>query len=491
MWTNFNAKCIPSWEDKDLWVKVKSAYINNQDIQGKWSPQLDFDLPDVPANLKKAPLFHYDKQGNPKKMLCNVLSFMKLEDNPLEDRLRYNLFTKNIEFKTKAPWHYNEGQSWNDEDAIHYKAWLSDAKNFEMQTSVIHEAALNMAKENAYHPVYNYLEGLEWDGKKRLGNWLSEYCSCDENIYTRAIGEKVLVAAVARIYKPGTKFDHILVIEGKQGIGKSTLVSIMGKYWFGDIMIDPHNKDTVESLRGKWVVEISEMECAKREVNALKRFITCTSDRMRPAYARTAQDFPRQCIFIGTINPEHGRGYLKDPTGNRRYWPLKVEDVDFLKLRQDMDQIWAEALQVYKSGKCKLYLETKELQDFANKEAEERFEEDPMEEIIGNYLEAKNVEYITTTDIMQNCLMMPVSKLDKFFGMRLACAMNRIGYRNRTKRIEGRVQRCYVREQENEFVDNKESPIGEKNPLLIPPQNQELVDIGIESTDTSPMSMDI
>jgi predicted P-loop ATPase len=248
MWTNFNAKCIPSWEDKDLWVKVKSAYINNQDIQGKWSPQLDFDLPDVPANLKKAPLFHYDKQGNPKKMLCNVLSFMKLEDNPLEDRLRYNLFTKNIEFKTKAPWHYNEGQSWNDEDAIHYKAWLSDAKNFEMQTSVIHEAALNMAKENAYHPVYNYLEGLEWDGKKRLGNWLSEYCSCDENIYTRAIGEKVLVAAVARIYKPGTKFDHILVIEGKQGIGKSTLVSIMGKYWFGDIMIDPHNKDTVESL---------------------------------------------------------------------------------------------------------------------------------------------------------------------------------------------------------------------------------------------------
>ena len=490
MWTYFNPKCVPAWTDKDLWVKVKSAYQNNRDIQGKWSPQMDFDLPELPEGLKKAPLFQRDKNGDPKKMLCNVLSFMKLEDSPLKDALRYNLFTKNIEFKIQAPWHYNEGQSWSDEDAIMFKAWLSDTKNFEMQTFVIHEAALNIAKENAYHPVFNYLEGLKWDGKKRLGTWLSDYCSCEENIYTKAIGEKVLIAAIARIYKPGTKFDHVLVIEGAQGIGKTTLVSIIGKYWYGDVMIDPHNKDTVDALRGKWIIEISEMECAKREVNALKRFITCTSDRMRPAYARNTQDFPRQCIFIGTINPENGRGYLKDPTGNRRYWPLRVDAVDFVRLREDMDQIWAEALQVYKSGKCKLYLETKELQDFAHNEAEERFEMDPLEEIIGNYLEEKEVESITTTQIMQDILMMPVSKLDKFFAMRIACTMNRLNYVNATKRIDGKVMRCYTIKTPR--VKNDEFELEDKNlnENPTPQENLTSFDIGNVLRNTS-LSMDI
>lgn len=489
MWQYFNPKCVPIWEDKDLWVKVKSAYVNNRDIQGKWSPQLDFDMPDVPENLKKAPLFVYDKQGNPKKMLCNVMSFFKQEGNPIEGKLRYNLFTRNIEFKTKAPWHYDDGQSWNDEDAIHLKAWLSDAKQFEINTYVIHEAALNLAKENAYHPIQNYLEGLKWDGKKRLGNWLSEYCACNENIYTRAIGEKVLVAAVSRIFKPGTKFDHILVVEGTQGIGKSTLVSILGKYWFGDIIIDPHNKDTIDALRGKWVVEISEMECTKREVNALKRFITCTSDRVRPAYAKTTQDFPRQCIFIGTINPENGRGYLKDPTGNRRYWPVKVEAVDYVRLREDVDQLWAEALQVYKSGRCKLYLDNKELQDFASREVDERFESDPLEEVIGNYLVEHDVEAIRTTDIMQNILLMPVSKLDKFFAMRLSCAMNRLGYENTTKRFEGKAQRCYIKRQKN-GCGTKENNM-KQNETGIQHLLQKSSGIGKESTNIPLPKMDI
>ena len=254
-----------------------------------------------------------------------------------------------------------------------------------------------------------------------------------------------MLAALSRLYVPGTKFDHVLVIEGKQGIGKSTLVSTLGKYWYGDIIIDPTNKDTVDALRGKWIIEISEMECAKREVTALKRFISCVSDRVRPAYARNTEDFPRQCVFVGTINPEIGRGYLKDPTGNRRYWPVYVESVDFVRFREEIDQIWAEAYQVYKSGKFSLYLDTKELQDYANQQVDERFEADPLEEIIENYLSETKLDKITTRQIMTDCLLLPISKLDKLFQGRIACAMNRIGYENKLVRVEGKVSRCYVK----------------------------------------------
>lgn len=443
----YNPRCIPSWEEKDLWVKVKSAYTNNKDIQGKWNPQADFDIPDLldlPENIRNAPIFERDKQGMPKKMLRNVISFMMLEDNPLYDLLRFNLFTNSIEFKDRAPWHATDGKCWSDEDAIQFKVWLSN-QSFEISVNIIHEAALIVASRNSYHPIKNYLEALEWDGTPRIHNWLSEYCKTQENDYTKAIGQKVLLAALSRIYNPGTKFDYVLVLEGPQGIGKSTFVSILGKYWYGDILIDPYSKDTVDALRGKWIIEISEMECAKREVTALKRFISCVSDRVRPAYARTTQDFPRQCVFIGTINPENGRGYLKDPTGNRRYWPVYLEAIDFVRLRSDIDQIWAEAVQVYKKGDFKLYLDTKELQDFARKQADERFETDPIEEVIGNYLVDTNRERITNQEIMTDCLMMSVSRLDKFFAGRIACAMNRLGYAYKLARYQGRTQRCYVK----------------------------------------------
>lgn len=445
----YNPHCVPQWEDKDLWVKVKSAYSNNKDIQGKWSPQLDFDIPDVPEHVKKLPAFIRDKQGNVLSRLSNVLLFMELKGNPIEGLLRYNLFTRSIEFKSRAPWHYTEVLSWSDEDAIHFRAWLSDAQKVEVNPSVVHEAALLISMRYAYHPVKDYLESLKWDGVKRLGNWISTYCDAEENIYTRAIGEKVLLGAISRIYEPGEKFDYVLIIEGPQGVGKSTLVNILGKYWYGDIIIDPHNKDTVDALKGKWIIEISEMECTKREVNALKSFITRRSDRVRPAYARNTMDYPRQCVFVGTINPEHGKGYLKDTTGNRRFWPVYVKNVDFQRFRKDIDQIWAEALHVFKTGKYTLYLDSKELEQFAERVVSERFEADPFEDVIGNYLYETKLDIITSQEIVQDCLMMPISKFDKFLSGRIACAMHRLGYANTTRRIDGRPTRCYTRITEN------------------------------------------
>ena len=448
---HYNPRCIPCWEEQDLWAKVKSAYKNNKDVQGKWNPQAAFDVT-IPEGLKKAPIFERDSRGIPKKMLRNVIAYMQLENNPLYELLRYNQFTRNIEFRTRAPWHFTDGNSWSDDDAIQFKAWLSANQSFEITTNLIHEAALNVAMQNAYHPVKDYLEALEWDGAPRLKTWLSEYCSVPESDYTKAIGEKVLLAAVSRIYQPGAKFDHVLILEGPQGVGKSTLVSILGKYWYGDVVLDPHNKDTVDALKGKWIVELSEMECAKKDVTSLKRFISCTTDRVRLAYARTSQDFPRQCVFIGTINPENGRGYLKDSTGNRRYWPVFVRAIDYIRLREDIDQIWAEALAKYKTGNVKLYLEDKRIQELALKEADERYESDPMEDTIADYLYNTGRETITDQEIMVECLMLPASRLDKYFAGRISCAMNRLGYIKGSSRIKGRIQRCYRKRKGSEFV---------------------------------------
>lgn len=446
---HYNPRCIPSWDAGELWKKVQSAYKYNNDVKGKWNLQDKFNVEDdIPDNLKDTPIFERDGKGRPKRILRNVLSYMMLPNNPLKDCLCYNCFTKNIEFRKAAEWHRGPHLNWTDDDAIQYKAWLSEEQSFEIPTSVIHEAALVMASRFPYHPVKDYLNSLKWDGVPRVEDWLIKYCGAANTQYVKAISEKVLVAAITRIFEPGAKFDYVLVLEGEQGIGKSTLVNILAKKWFGDVVIDPHNKDTVDALQGKWIVEISEMECTRRtEVNALKRFISCTVDRMRPAYARTTQDFPRQCIFIGTINPECGRGYLRDVTGNRRFWPVNIKAVNYDKLKEDVDQLWAEAIAKYRKGTVKLYMESKALHDMAMKEAEERYDSDPLEDILENYLSSNDKKRITLAEIMTDILVMPISRLDRLLNTRISNSMHRLGYTKMVARCDGKVSRCFVKEE--------------------------------------------
>lgn len=448
----YNPRCVPIWDEDALWTKVKSAYKNNKDIQGKWAAGVYFDVDaDLPDSLKKAPIFERDKTGKPKKTLRNVISYMLLPGNPLEDKLRYNQFTRNIEFADLAPWHLNGATSWSDEDAIQFKAWLSENQNYEIGLNTIHEAAYIIASRNSYHPVIDYLLSLKWDGVPRVKKWLSLYCGAPDNTYTSAVGAKTLVAAVSRIFQPGIKFDYILVLEGKQGVGKSTLAAILGKNWFGDISIDPSNKDTVDALHGKWIIEISEMECAKKsETNALKRFISCTTDRVRPAYAKMTQDFPRQCIFIGTINPEAGRGYLKDTTGNRRFWPVSVKDIKINELKKDIDQLWAEAVCIYQKGTEPLYMQTRELNTLALREADKRYDTDPIEEMLSEYIERNNVQILTMENIMYDVLIMSMSKLDKLLRARIFNALNRLDFEAVTRRIDGVTRRCFAKKTTTE-----------------------------------------
>jgi predicted P-loop ATPase len=406
----WNDRCTPAWTPKELREKVRNAYKYNEDEYGKRDPKNDFNKIQSPAKLG------WDLTANNaiKKTLSNAINYFIMEEsprNPLLNMLAYNEFSREIEFKKQAPWHKGNftGGAWTDTDAINCKYYLSALKHFDIPIGLIHEAVVVVAQKNSYHPVRNYLNRLRWDRESRLDTWLTEYAGVEENAYTNTIGKKILIAAVARVFDPGCKFDHVLILEGKQEIGKSFLCSILGGEWYCDLMLDPHNRRTVENMRGKWIVEISEMECARRaEANALKSFITRTVDRDRMAYCRNAEDFPRQNIFIGTINPE-AVGYLKDVTGNRRFWPVFCKDIKIEELKEVRDQLFAEAKLHYDLGED-LYIKSEPIKQMARKEVRERQENDPWTEEIREWLdeyvpglESKRL-VVTSKEIWHDCL---------------------------------------------------------------------------------------
>ena len=210
-----------------------------------------------------------------------------------------------------------------------------------------------VSSERLYHPVKEYLNGLSWDGTKRLENLLVDYLGAEDTPYVRAVTRKTLVAAVARIYEPGTKFDSILVLNGPQGIGKSTLFARLGRAWYSDSLSisDMKDKTASEKLQGYWILELGELAgIRKMDVETVKSFITRTDDKYRKAYGVNVESHPRQCIIVGSTNSDGG--FLRDVTGNRRFWPVRVLgkgrhkpwDLDAV------DQIWAEAAEYYHQG---------------------------------------------------------------------------------------------------------------------------------------------
>jgi hypothetical protein len=206
--------------------------------------------------------------------------------------------------------------------------------------------------ENTFDPVREYLDGLRWDGVPRIDDWLIRYCGAADTPLNRAFGRKVLVAAVRRVRQPGCKFDEMLVLEGFQGQGKSTMVRVLaGEANFSDAeIIGGDKREQQEAVQGIWIYEIGELEgMTKHDVTAIKLFLSKTHDSARPAYGRTRVDRPRRCVFVGTTND---KSYLRDTTGNRRYWPVELGSklIDLEMVKRDRDQLWAEAAVAEASG---------------------------------------------------------------------------------------------------------------------------------------------
>lgn len=277
------------------------------------------------------------------------------KDARLRGKIAFNLFTRDLlqtgplpGMRAAVP---PEGVLWNDTADIKIKSYIERRYRLTFSTTMVHEGVMSVAERNAFNPVLDYFESLEWDGVKRVEEFfIREYGSRD-SAYTRDITRKFFAAVVARVYNPGIKFDYMLVLEGKQGARKSSLFRALAKGWFSDDMsFGYESREVVERARNAIIVEIPELVMGRRaETEHIKAFISRQTDRARPAYARYAQDFPRQFVIVGSTNESN---YLTDASGNRRWWVLNGDGrtFDLERIRGDVDQLWAEAKALWQGG---------------------------------------------------------------------------------------------------------------------------------------------
>jgi putative DNA primase/helicase len=279
---------------------------------------------------------------------------------------------------------------WTDADTSRTVAWINSEVGFAPRSEYVEQAIQVISRRNAYHPVREYLESLVWDRTPRLDQWLHVHMGAKDDDYSRAIGSRWLISAVARVMAPGCKVDCLLVLEGAQGAGKSTALAVLaGADWFADSPLDIGNKDSLQNLRRKWIYEIAELASLKgAKVEKTKAFITTQSDYYRPSFGRRAADHPRQVVFAGTTNLGH---YLADDTGARRFWPVACGKVDIAALRVARDQLWGEALARYKHGE-RWHVDTAEVQASCEVEQEARAIDDPIPAILAQWLEDPKIE---------------------------------------------------------------------------------------------------
>ena len=327
-----------------------------------------------------------DKNGNAVLVpnLHNVHQFFTVNKLPVW----YDSFTR----QTLTTLNQQNGDvvEWSDALTIRLtKNFQSKDGMRRISRNIIDEAIQLYSKENTCNRLTEWLSSLQWDGTPRLDHWLTQYCGVDDSIYTREAGRCWLLGAVTRAFQPGTQFDHCLIFEGRQGCGKSSAIRILSNGWYTEI--DSFTgKDSAEVLQGVWLVELSELDgMRKSEVESVKRFITTITDRYRPAYGRHVVSMPRSCVFAGTTNEE---SYLRDATGNRRFWPVRCSDIDLEQLRVDRDVLIAEAVHRYQQSESLLM--SAEARTLAVEAQEERFQIDSWEALTSQYLEGKTVTTI-------------------------------------------------------------------------------------------------
>jgi predicted P-loop ATPase len=289
----------------------------------------------------------------------------------------------------------------------------------------MHQAVDIRAADCGFHPVRTYLSGLVWDRTPRISTLFPAYFGAANNSYAASISTMFMVGMVARIFEPGCKADHMVVLEGAQGTLKSTACRVLGGAFFSDALPDVSDgKDVSQHLRGKWLIEVSEMHAMGRaETTQLKAFITRQVERYRPSYGRKEAIEPRQCQFIGTTNRDT---YLRDETGGRRFWPIKAGKIDIDDLTRDRDQLFAEAVHSYRNGAPWWPDKDFERQHIAPEQAA-RYEVDVWEDTIAEDL--KTNTKVTVGQIAKEALHIDTPRIGRAEQNRIIAAMERIGWR--------------------------------------------------------------
>lgn len=333
----------------------------------------------------------YDKRGNALPTIENAYIIMQ-NDAELKGKLRLNEFTQREMITAQLPWDGNkELRNWTDNDSSGLRLYFERKYAFK-GAKALDDAWSLIMHENSFHPVRDYLDTLVWDGYARLDRIFVEYLGAEDDDYTREVTKMSLIGAVKRIYEPGCKLDTSLVLVGPQGCGKSGAVKKLGKEWASDTLTTMQGKEAFEQIQGFWIIEMAELASfRKAEIETIKHFISKQEDVYRPAYGRFVINHKRQCVFFGTTNTYD---FLKDNTGNRRFYPLDchpekaVKDVWIDLTDKEVDQVWAEAVQRYKNGE-KTYVNKKELEAKIKEQQEAHRETSPLEGMIIEFLQKK------------------------------------------------------------------------------------------------------
>ncbi|MCS3394166.1 virulence protein E [Burkholderia thailandensis] len=346
--------------------------------------------------------------------------------------------------KRKAP-PFPQGTigEWTDMDDQRCVLWLSQRYGISVRTDIVMNAVLLVADATHFHDVREYLEGLEWDGVPRVRSMPSTYLRVTDSEYVQLAFMKWMIAAVARVMQPGCKVDNVLILEGKQGARKSTALKVLaGGQWFTDTPIQIGNKDTYAVMAGKWVIELAELDSLnKADSSAVKSFFATAVDRFRNFYGKRATDVPRQCVFAGSVNFDT---YLKDESGNRRYWPLRVGGlIDIDGIARVRDQLWAEAVLLYRAGV--VWHVTEQERPLFEVEQAERYEGDVYEDKIAKALEY--VSHTTMESILADILKLDTSKWTLAEQRRIGKALKSLGW-VRKRESTGSRGWYYVREEQ-------------------------------------------
>ena len=357
-----------------------------QKAQAAFSPVLGADEAAEEDDGTWRQLLTVNSQGAPEKSMQNLRTALE-HDPRLKGKLRLNLFSGRIDTVGVMPWQ-RPGTStvWSDDDLAQLRIYLEPFFGKVAKQDIL-DAVAACASDQAYHPVRDYLTSLSWDGTPRLDRLFVDYLGAEDSEYVRAVTRKAFTAAVARIMRPGCKYDTMLVLVGAQGRHKSTILAKMGGEWFSDSLRTFGDKDAMETIQGTWLNEIAEMQAMnKADVDAVKMFLSKTNDYYRAAYGRYTADRPRQCVFMGTTNSKE---CLTDVTGARRFW---VVDIDVINRRKDVfrdldgerDQLWAEAVAYWRLGEA-LHLPPA-LEEIARSVQEDHRARHPWEGMIADFL---------------------------------------------------------------------------------------------------------
>jgi len=394
------------------------------------------------AELQRSP----DSNRGPgavKSTLGNALIYVSC--HPLMcGRLSFDVRYLRAEWKTPPPWDRQGSQPRpvDEGDAVKLARWLASNEYVSFSEGPLWSALVTGAKDNPVDRVREYLDALVWDETNRLDNWLHDFLGTPDSAYSRAAGAAWAISAVARAMKPGCQADHILVLEGKQGVGKSQTLAALGGNFYSEVPLDPGDKDSTLAIHGPWIVEWSELSgLSRREAETVKSFLSKREDRIRPPYGKHTLDLPRRCVLAATTNEA---AYMRDASGNRRYWPVEVTETDPAKMMTHRDQLWAEARYRYLLGE-RWWLTGTTLED-AQVAQSKRQEVSPWLDTIASALDVGGRfygdDFISTTQLME---LLDLKPRDQNTGTArtLAQVMDRIGFGPDRKSLNGSKRRGY------------------------------------------------